>query len=44
MPMPPGIKHLAQAMIKRDYRASYSQVKVIVQPGEITRLPFASIN
>jgi dimethylsulfoniopropionate demethylase len=35
-------KHLAFAMLKRDYLASHSQVVVNDQPGNITGLPFAS--
>jgi dimethylsulfoniopropionate demethylase len=35
-------KHLAFAMLKRDYLASHSQVVVNDQPGNITSLPFAS--
>jgi dimethylsulfoniopropionate demethylase len=35
-------KHLAFAMLKRDYLASHSQVLVNDQPGNITGLPFAS--
>jgi len=35
-------KHLAFAMLKRDYLASHSQVVVNGQPGNITSLPFAS--
>ena len=35
-------KHLAMAMIKRDYIDTHTQGEINTQPGKITDLPFAS--
>jgi len=35
-------KHLALAMVKRDYLASHSEVEINCQQGRITDLPFTN--